>query len=95
LTARYIKNGRLGVKKAFGSKGEDQHMLLPLMVLPYPFCGFKINNGETNFKEQGKEKAGNISQGPIPKISYGSRQHLLILFTLCWELKIIISSCPC
>jgi hypothetical protein len=34
------KNGRLGVKRAFGSKGEDQHMLLPLMVLPYPFCGF-------------------------------------------------------
>jgi hypothetical protein len=70
-------------------------MLLPLMVLPYPFCGFKINNGETNFKEQGKEKAGTKTQGPIPEISHGSRQHLLILFTLCWELKIIISSCPC
>jgi hypothetical protein len=34
------KNGQLGVKRAFGSKREDQHMLLPLMVLPYPFCGF-------------------------------------------------------
>jgi hypothetical protein len=77
LTARYIKNWRLGVKRAFGSKGEDQHMLLPLMVLPYPFCGFKITMGTQISRSREKRR-----QGQNHKAQY--RKFPMVLGSISW-----------
>jgi hypothetical protein len=65
----------------------------PLWFFHTLFAVFKIS-GATNFKEQRKQKAGTKTQGPIPEISHGSRQHLLILCPFVGNLKLSFRVVP-